>query len=151
MNVFATAIPGMPVLPPGAPGASVGVAGIGGGSPVPGLPSLPPALTAPRFPPTSRYAGIEIAVTVDAAGRGTPYLRRRFVPDPDTLGQIGAHVVEDGDRLDRIAAAALGDPEQFWRLCDGNRALDPVELETPVGRVLRITLPAGIPAPPTHG
>ncbi len=151
MNVFATAIPGMPLLPPGAPGGSVGVAGIGGGSPVPGLPSLPPALTAPRFPPTSRYAGIETVAAVGANGREIRYLRRRFVPDPDKLGEIGRHVVQDGDRLDRIAAAALGDPEQFWRLCDGNRALDPVQLETPIGRVLRITLPAGIPAPPAHG
>ncbi len=151
MSVFATSIPGMPLLPPGAPGASVGVAGMGGSSPVPGLPSLPPALTAPRFPPTSRYAGIEIVASVDAAGRAIPYLRRRFVPDPEMLGEIGRYIVQDGDRLDRIAAATLGDPEQFWRLCDGNRALDPVELETPIGRVLRITLPAGFPTPPAHG
>jgi hypothetical protein len=150
MTIFPTSIPGMPLLPPGAPGPSVGVAGIAGGSPVPGLPSLPPALTAPRFPPTSRYAGIEIVASFDAAGRARPYLRRRFGPDPATLGEIGRYVVKDGDRIDRIAGATLGDPEQFWRLCDANRALDPVALQAPVGRVLRITLPAGIPIAPSH-
>jgi hypothetical protein len=151
MNTFATQIPGMPLLPPGAPGPSVGVAGAAGGSPIPGLPLLPPSFTAPRFPPTSRYSGIDIVMTVDAADRAHPYLRRRFVPDPASLGEIGRYTVQDGDRLDRIAAATLGAPEQFWRLCDGNRAIDPVELETPIGRILRITLPAGFPAPPAHG
>ena len=33
-----------------------------------------------------------------------------------------------GDRLDLITARTLGDPEQFWRVCDANDALDPAEL-----------------------
>jgi hypothetical protein len=147
VSVFATQVPGKPLQPPGAPGSSVGVAGAAGGSPIPGLPALPPALTAPRFPPTSRYSGVEIVQFVDATGRAHPYLRRRFVPNPDVLGQIGRYAVEDGDRIDRIAAATIGDPEQFWRLCDGNRVMDPTELEGPPGRILRVTLPAGVPAP----
>ena len=147
MSAFVPPIPGMPALPPGAPGGPVSAAA---GSPVPGLPSLPPALTAPRFPPTSRYSGIPMAVTIDASGRTHPYLCRRFVPDPADLAAIGTYGVQDGDRLDRVAAATLGDPEQFWRLCDGNRAVDPLELEAPVGRILRITLPAGVPAPQTN-
>ena len=150
MSAFVPPIPGMPVLPPGAPGSPVAAPGSGGGSAIPGLPALPPALTAPRFPPTSRYSGIEIASTVDASGRARPYLRRRIVPDPAQLDAVGTYALQDGDRLDRVAAATLGDPEQFWRLCDGNRAVDPLELETPAGRILRITLPAGVPAPQTH-
>lgn len=116
--------------------------------PLPGLPSLPAQLTAPRYPPTSRYSGIETATRRDAQGREVRYLRRRFCPDSDSLAQIGTYAVQDGDRLDRIAAATVGDPEQFWRLCDANRALDPDELLTPIGRVLRVTMPAGFPAPP---
>jgi hypothetical protein len=116
--------------------------------PLPGLAALPLQLTAPRYPATSRYSGVETTTLRDARGREVSYLRRRFCPDPDSLAEIGTYVVQDGDRLDRIAASTLGDPEQFWRLCDGNRALDPSELLTPIGRVLRITLPPGFPAPP---
>lgn len=149
MSVFPTSIPGMPTLPPGAPGPSAGVAGASGGTPIPGLPALPPSLTSPRFPPSSRYAGTEIVVVTDVRGRPQPCLRRRFVPQPERLGEIGRYTVQDGDRIDRIAAITLGDPEQFWRLCDGNRALSALECEAP-RRVLRITLPAGIPPPPPH-
>ncbi|MGH7229842.1 MAG: LysM domain-containing protein, partial [Nitrospiraceae bacterium] len=39
----------------------------------------------------------------------------------------------------------VGDPEQFWRLCDANAAMRPEELTGIIGRVLRITLPEGIP------
>jgi hypothetical protein len=47
-----------------------------------------------------------------------------------------------------IAAQYLGDPEQFWRICDGNRAMRPDELTETIGRRLRITLPAGITGTP---
>lgn len=118
--------------------------------PLPGLPALPAQLTAPRYPPTSRYSGIDTATRLDAHGREVRYLRRRFCPDPDTLAQVTTYTVQDGDRLDRIAARTLGDPEQFWRLCDANRALEPDELMTPIGRTLRITMPSGFPAPPAR-
>jgi hypothetical protein len=54
-------------------------------------------------------------------------------------------VVFQGDRLDNIAALYLGDPEQFWRICDANAAMRPNELTETIGRRLRITLPEGIP------
>jgi hypothetical protein len=56
--------------------------------------------------------------------------------------------VTQGDRLDNIAAKYLGDPEQFWRLCDANGAMRPDALTETIGRWLRITLPEGIPRPP---
>ncbi|HZT57821.1 MAG TPA: LysM domain-containing protein, partial [Pyrinomonadaceae bacterium] len=57
------------------------------------------------------------------------------------------HTVTQGERLDQIAAQYLGDPEQFWRICDANGALRPEELlET--GRRVRLTLPEGVPATP---
>ena len=46
------------------------------------------------------------------------------------------------------SAQYLGDPEQFWRLCDANRALRPQELTDTIGKKLRITLPEGIPGVP---
>jgi hypothetical protein len=97
------------------------------------------------FPPTSRYFAVEVAEYDPGDGRPVaPYLRRRFPPQPGDLAQVREHLVVDGDRLDLLAARYLGDPEQFWRICDANRALRPGELTGTPGRRLRITLPEGI-------
>jgi hypothetical protein len=56
------------------------------------------------------------------------------------------HRVQQADRLDNIAARYLGDPEQFWRLCDANGVLRPEALIETIGNRIRITLPEGIPA-----
>lgn len=97
------------------------------------------------FPPNSRYHGIETATIETADGRTVIYLRRRFVPQPDRFTLLVEHTVVASERLDHIAARYLGDPEQFWRICDANGALRPEELTEEVGRRLRITLPEGIP------
>jgi hypothetical protein len=98
----------------------------------------------PPVPPSSRYAPVGTAVHVAPDGRELAYLRRRFVPQPEALATVAEHTVAEAERLDAIAARAFGDPTQFWRLCDANLAMRPAELEEP-GRVLRVTLPEGIP------
>ena len=98
------------------------------------------------FGPTSRYAATETAIYVTPRGVEVAYLRRRVVPPMERFDTIGAHVVVAGDRLDILAAQVLGDPEQFWRLCDANGAMLPDEL-LEIGRTLRITMPEGIPGP----
>ena len=98
-----------------------------------------------NFPPTSRYHSVETATVETADGRRVVYLRRRFVPRPERFALLREHTVVAGERLDHIAAAELGDPEQFWRVCDANGALRPEELTERIGRRLRITLPEGIP------
>jgi hypothetical protein len=70
------------------------------------------------------------------------------VPPPERFALLQEHVVTQGERLDNITARYLDDPEQFWRICDANRALRPDELTETVGRRLRITLPEGIPGMP---
>lgn len=96
------------------------------------------------FAANSRYATVEIATCTLPDGHEVNFIRRRFVPAPESLALLGTYTVAAGDRLDTIAAKLLGDPELFWRICDGNRALSPPTLEQP-GTVLRITLPAGMP------
>jgi hypothetical protein len=93
----------------------------------------------------SRYATVDQATLVLPDGREIRYLRRRFVPHPELLATSDEYVVRLGDRLDRIAATTLGDPELFWRIADGNRATRPAKLVEEPGRRLRITLPEGIP------
>jgi len=99
----------------------------------------------PRFPPESRYADAPVASLEDAAGRRVTYLRRRFVPQVDRFAGVREHAVEDGDRLDRLAQTYLGQPELYWRICDANGTIRPVDLENTIGRRIRITLPEGVP------
>jgi hypothetical protein len=99
----------------------------------------------PAFPPTSRYHQTPIATLTLPDGREVAYLKRRLVPPPELFALLQEHAVTEGERLDHIAARYLGDPEQFWRLCDANGAIRPDELLEPVGRRVRITLPENIP------
>lgn len=100
------------------------------------------------FPPTSRYYLIETATYETRDGKVIRYLRRRFVPLPERFTLIQEHLVTQGDRLDNVTARYLGDPEQFWRICDANAAMRPDELTETIGRRIRITLPEGIPGTP---
>ena len=105
-------------------------------------------MTPAKFPNTSRYSGIETATLETRGGRTLAYLRRRFAPPPGRFALLQEHTVAEGERLDRLAAQYLGDPEQFWRLCDANGVLHPDELTATIGRRIRITLPEGIPGAP---
>ncbi len=100
------------------------------------------------FPANSRYQSTETTTLETRDGRVIAYLKRRFVPQPERFALLREHVVAEGDRLDNITARYLGDPEQFWRVCDANRAMRPDELTEEIGRRLRITLPEGIPGAP---
>ncbi len=102
------------------------------------------------FTAGSRYADLPVLQYTFPDGRSVRYVARRLLPDPDALTTLRIHVVRPGERLDNIAAAELGDPEQAWRIADAHRVLDPAELATP-GRRLRITLPMGLPAGVTLG
>jgi hypothetical protein len=102
------------------------------------------------FPPTSRYHDIDIATLTVGDDVEIAYLRRRFLPSADRFTTIQEHVVTQGDRLDNVTARYLGDPQQFWRVCDANNAMNPPELLVP-GRRLRITMPEGVPGLPNAG
>ena len=101
-----------------------------------------------NFSPTSRYAYTPLATIERPDGTILVHLCRRFVPPPERFVELQLHAVVEGERLDHIAAAYLGDPEQFWRVCDANWARRPRDLTRHVGRRLRITLPEGIPEAP---
>lgn len=83
----------------------------------------------------SRYESVAQGVYTDREGREYPYVLLRTIPPAGPT--IRTYRVADGDRLDLLAWRFYRDPEQFWRLCDANAALDPDELRE-VDRVLRI-------------
>jgi hypothetical protein len=96
---------------------------------------------APRFPPNSRYHNVPTAKLPQPDGPTITYLRRRFVPTPEDLALLRLYRVQEGDRLDNVAASLLGDPEVFWRIVDGNAVLRPDRLTETVGETIRITQP----------
>ena len=97
------------------------------------------------FDPTSRYAALATATLTVTDRHGTSreirYVRRRFVPPAGALPTLVEHTVAQGERLDNVTARYLGDPTQFWRVCDANTVLRPDELTDEVGRVIAIALP----------
>ncbi len=103
-------------------------------------------LTAGKFGPNSRYVNTPVATYTRPDGIELRYLRRRFPPAP-LARPIGSYSVTQGDRIDRIAAATLGDPALWWRLADTNLALDPDDLTASVGRRLRIAVEEELPRP----
>ncbi len=86
------------------------------------------------FAPGSRYERVAQAVYVDRDGRSIPYVLLRTFPDPAPTER--AIVLQDGDRLDLVSFRFYGDPEQFWRICDGNRVLRPEDVELAGSRLL---------------
>jgi len=99
------------------------------------------------FGTNSRYAGLDTAVATvpdaDGGTRDVRYVRRRFVPQAGDATTLAEHLLAQGDRLDTVTARYLGDPTQFWRVCDANTAMNPPDLTAPprVGTTLLIPVP----------
>jgi hypothetical protein len=92
------------------------------------------------FDHTSRYWYVDTVFWTRGDGVRIAYKRRRFLPRPEGMQVLAEWPVQAGDRFDLTAARTLGDSQSYWRIADANRAMDPVELETP-GRRLVIPLP----------
>lgn len=89
------------------------------------------------FQTNSRYLEVENAV-IHKDGRNIQYKTRRFLPK--STGVIVQEMqITKGDRLDNIAARIIGDPEQFWRICDSNNIMHPLEITKESGRKITIT------------
>lgn len=97
------------------------------------------------FEPTSRYYALEKAFYTGPDGEQIAYVRRRFLPQGEAMPLLAEVTVNDGDRLDHIAARTIGDPEQFWRIADANNALHPFDLVAQPGDVLRVAVPRVTP------
>lgn len=104
------------------------------------------------FPPDSRYYGSGTLTYTAPNAQSIAYLSRRFVPQPGApnFSTLARHTVQQGDRLDLIAAKYLGDPLIFWLICDANGAIRPDDLVKTPGATINITMPQGVPgAPPS--
>lgn len=93
------------------------------------------------FDSTSRYVTLPTAEFTLPDGRVVVYKRRRFLPRGEAMLVLAEVSVAEGERLDHITARFLGDPRQFWRICDANNTMNPVELTAAPGGVLRVPIP----------
>jgi hypothetical protein len=93
------------------------------------------------FNHTSRYYNLETAQFTTTDGRRIAYKRRRFLPQGEGMAVLAEVIATRDDRLDRITFQTLGDPEQFWQICDANNAMNPAELLTDPVQTLRVPLP----------
>jgi hypothetical protein len=93
------------------------------------------------FDYTSRYYALKPATYTTPDGRVIPYTPRRFLPQGNSMPLLAEVTVTEGDRLDLIAARTIGDPEQFWRICDANNAMHPGDLTSEPGHTLRVPVP----------
>jgi hypothetical protein len=88
------------------------------------------------FTTTSRYASVADATYQNANGRQFSYKLLRLIPSAPT---ILVHAVVQQDRLDLLANTYYTDPQQFWRICDGNLAMRPDDLLV-IGSRLQVPL-----------
>lgn len=93
------------------------------------------------FDPTSRYANVDTTTSVQPDGRIVAYKRRRFLPRGESLPLLAELRVGQGERLDVLTARALGDAEQFWRICDANNAMYPPDLVADPAQRVRVPVP----------
>ena len=93
------------------------------------------------FDYTSRYYSLEAVSFILPDGREARYIRRRFLPRGEDMPLLTEVAVAEGDRLDLITFRVLGDPLHFWRVCDANNAMNPVDLTAEIGRRLRVGVP----------
>lgn len=89
------------------------------------------------FESTSRYSSIEDA-SIKTDDRTIVYKKRRFLPNGSEMPLLHEVMIVTGDRIDTISARILGDPEQFWRICDANNTMHPLELTSEPGSLIRI-------------
>lgn len=90
----------------------------------------------------SRYEPVAEASLATSDGRTIQYKRMRFIPPASQPARTFVRIL-DGDRPDLVAFRAIGDPEQFWRLCDLNLVRRPVDLTAAAGQLVAIPAPQG--------
>lgn len=93
------------------------------------------------FDANSRYAPLETSCFRTADGREIAYAKRRFLPRGTDLPLMLETPAFESGRLDLLAARMFGDPEQYWRICDANNAMNPALLPGEAGKRLRVPVP----------
>ena len=92
------------------------------------------------FDQNSRYSKIENNI-LEKEGNMMTYKKRRFLPQGEKMPTLIQTSVMAQDRIDLVTSRTLGVPEQFWRVCDKNNAMYPLDLTKEPGKLLLIPIP----------
>jgi hypothetical protein len=103
------------------------------------------AINQQSYGPESRYYGLALLATTGTDGVERSYVSRRFIAPPGAYGVLRRYRVQQGDRVDAVAATLIGNPLSYWQICDANLAVDPNDVTAVPGAFVVITLPAGVP------
>ena len=91
------------------------------------------------FEAKSRYNEIEDAFYEKTPGELIKYKKRRFIPKNKEEQMVLLEFdIVSGDRVDLLSFKYLGDPEQYWRLCDMNGIIHPLDLTREIGKTIKI-------------
>lgn len=84
----------------------------------------------------SRYANDQLVLVEGSDGKQRTTI---ILPEP-TSNQFTytTHVVTAIDRLDLLATTYLGDPSQWWKICDLNPDITIDWTVMPVGKTIRV-------------
>lgn len=96
------------------------------------------------FSENSRYKSIDKGTIKISVANGesveVQFIRRRFIPTADKEPVLLDHTVTQDERPDILAHKYLQDSTMFWKLCDANNIMHPVELTDTEGRRIKITM-----------
>jgi hypothetical protein len=91
------------------------------------------------FDAKSRYMEIEDTFYEKTPGELIRYKKRRFIPkDKEEQLVLSEFDIVSGDRIDLVSFKYFGDPEQYWRLCDMNGIMHPLDLTREIGKTIII-------------
>lgn len=76
---------------------------------------------------TSRYSNSKILTYKNDSGKEILYKERRFISRNQTL-DLEDIKIEPYERLDNVSARVIGDPLQYWRICDSRIIFSPLEV-----------------------
>jgi hypothetical protein len=93
------------------------------------------------FDQRSRYRDTENAEHVTDSGQVIIYRRRRILPRVEDMQMRGAVAVIPSERLDHLSARTLGDPLQYWQLCDANPVMNPAEMLEDASHSIQVPQP----------
>jgi len=102
------------------------------------------ALPQTSYGTSSRYYGLPVIEWQAPDGSVIRYVKRRFIAQPALFPTLAVHRVQQGDRIDLLAARYLGDSLYYWRIADASLAMRPDDGLVP-GNSLKISLAAGLP------
>ncbi|MGD0808132.1 MAG: LysM domain-containing protein [Acidimicrobiales bacterium] len=105
------------------------------------------AVTQQNYDAASRYYGLAVLSYTGPAGAQVNYVSRRFIPPPTAFSALQLYRCQQGDRVDVVAGAILGNPLSYWQICDANIAVEPSDAVAVPGSYIIIPLPAGVPGP----